>query len=299
MNIHSEKIYFLPFYHRTDESPPVKEKTDVAPFFKNHFMRDFALVTPDGRTAISIVLQSLGLKREDEVCIVTTFDYPNVSSCVTSTVFNFCKPSRVMSAATKAVIVIHEFGVPYARMKELLQECRDKNIPLIEDCAHTIDSVHDGVRVGTSGDWVIGSLPKIFPVPLGGILAGKPLDYKPAPHETSTISALCDDVAPYLSDVASFSSSRRKFFRRLTEDAKRLGLSCVYEVTDNITPWFFPVHVPDARAMMDAVNEAGVDCALWHGTDIVVFPCHQYLTENHIKRMAEAMKKGMEFHSDH
>ena len=64
---------------------------------------------------------------------MTTFDKPNVSSCVTSTVFNHCKPSRVSSANTRAVLVIHEFGVPYPQIAALREFCDSRSIPLIED----------------------------------------------------------------------------------------------------------------------------------------------------------------------
>ena len=69
--------------------------------------RDY-VITSSGRKAIDLILDECGLKLSDEVLIATTFNKPNVSSCVTSTIFNHCKPSRVLSDSTRAVLVIHE-----------------------------------------------------------------------------------------------------------------------------------------------------------------------------------------------
>lgn len=264
---------------------------DLLQFYKMHFNREFGIVTPNARSAISLALSSLRLERSDEICVVTTFDYPNVSSCVTSTIFNYCKPSRIISCATKAVIVIHEFGVPYKNMQLLADECHTLNIPLIEDCAHTIDSMFNGVKVGTFGDWIICSVPKIFPASSGGLLLGRPVSYLPTTHDLKQISTVIDETSIHLGNLSSMSQMRRIVYHRLTEYVTNMKLNPLFEVTSEITPCFFPVHVPDVQKLMEVATLANIECGLWHGTNIVVFPCHQYLSEYEISRIAQVIEQ--------
>lgn len=284
-------ISLLPFYHQEEYLSTHNEKNlNSLSFFLDHFNKDFAIVTLNGRHAISLILENLNLKRSDEVFIVTTFDYPNVSSCVTSTIFNYCKPARVMTENTRAVLVIHEFGVPYQNLELLKATCIERRIPLIEDCAHTIDSVLGNKQVGTLGDWVICSLPKIFPVLSGGILLGKKVDYNPAEHELTRIATIQSQIEPMLNELADSSTRRREVYRQLTEITVNYNLYPVYMVTEKITPWFFPLNVPDIQKTMDKAAEEGIECALWHGTNIVVFPCHQYINADHIERIESVIK---------
>jgi len=48
----------------------------------------------------------------------------------------------------KAIIVQHTFGIP-AAMDKFFLTCQKYNIPLIEDCCHTLDSSFDGKIVGS------------------------------------------------------------------------------------------------------------------------------------------------------
>lgn len=51
---------------------------------------------------------------------------------------------------TKAVIVTHLFGIP-CEMKPIVELCKARNIPLIEDCAQALDATYEGKVVGTFG----------------------------------------------------------------------------------------------------------------------------------------------------
>ncbi len=57
----------------------------------------------------------------------------------------------VLSPRTRAIMVTHLFGNP-ARMGEIMELARSKNIPVIEDCAQAFGAKVDGVPVGTLGD---------------------------------------------------------------------------------------------------------------------------------------------------
>ena len=197
-----------------------------------------------------------------------------------------------MSTATKAAFVIHEFGVPYKEMELIANECRSRGIPLIEDCAHTIDSISKGRLVGSWGDWIVCSLPKIFPVKAGGVLLGRTLNYEPTASDSREINTISSIVSAYLDQLSASSTRRREVYRELTGHAARFGLQPVFTVTDEITPWFFPLPVPDPQRFAEAAEQAGIEYGYWHGTNIIVFPCHQYLDESHVARIGTMLENA-------
>jgi hypothetical protein len=241
-------------------------------------------ITSSGRKGIDLILRQCEVTLADEVWIVTTFDKPNVSSCVTSTVFNRCKPSRVSSANTRAVYVIHEFGVPHPQIAALRAFCDRMGIPLIEDCAHTVDSRWpDGSLVGSFGDYVLYSLPKIFPVASGGVVFGlrdAPIDREDA----RTIAGLHQQLPGLWSRLPSFSERRRALLKGAVARLQP-QLEVVTEVSQNVTPWYLPLRFARPAAAMRDLGARNIECGLWHGSDIVVLPLHQFLTDEEMDRI--------------
>jgi dTDP-4-amino-4,6-dideoxygalactose transaminase len=76
--------------------------------------------------------------------------------------------SRITSK-TKAIYVIHYFGfpLPIAGLKGL---CERSGLYLIEDCALSLFSSSNDLKLGTIGDLAVFSFPKTLPVPDGGAL---------------------------------------------------------------------------------------------------------------------------------
>ena len=58
---------------------------------------------------------------------------------------------RCLSARTKAIVVTHLFGNP-CEMDQIMSLARSRNIPVVEDCAQSFLTQHDGRYVGTIGD---------------------------------------------------------------------------------------------------------------------------------------------------
>lgn len=246
--------------------------------------------TANGRSAMEVLFQHLRLRREDEVWVTTTFDYPNVSSCVTCTIFNHCKPSRVLTPATRAVLMIHEFGVLHPRRDEIASFCKGAGIPLIEDCAHSFLSTDEfGRLVGSTGDWTILSFPKFYPVHAGGMLLGHE---DPGGKESLPASAYSDiAIASGLQDQTDYYAGLRKSIaRRLALGVLNLGMRSLYDPGDEGTVgWFFPVDTPDARAYSEALRARQVECGIWHGSNVIVLPLHQYLTRGEEEYMLQAL----------
>jgi DegT/DnrJ/EryC1/StrS aminotransferase family len=240
--------------------------------------RDY-MITSSGRKAIALILEDCGLKPSDEVLVTTTFNKPNVSSCVTSTIFNYCKPSRVLSDSTGAVLVIHEFGVPHPQVTELRSLCRERQIPLIEDCAHTVDSRWpDGLIVGSAGDYVIYSLSKLFPITSGGLVFGLEGYSNQDIEELRVIDSFAANLPGFWSRLPTFSARRKALLRRAAERL-RGAITVVTGPSENITPWLLPVFVSTPASVLRYLRAQQIECGLWHGSNIIVLPLHQYLTD--------------------
>jgi hypothetical protein len=141
--------------------------------FDEILKQDFTIF-PSGKDAIRAIAMHLNLKRLDEVYITTTCDSSYVSTCVSATLFNFCRISRVLTESTKAIFAIHTFCFPHPDLERLRQIADEKGIPLIEDCISAFDSyTPQGIRLGSIGDFAVYSLKKIFPVNYGGLLTSR------------------------------------------------------------------------------------------------------------------------------
>lgn len=90
-------------------------------------------------------------------------------SSVLCSMNKFCSPSLTYNKGIKGVFVYHQYGYPQ-KMDVICDYCEEKNLFLIEDCAHAFESYYSGKRLGTFGDASIFSFPKFFPSVLGGAL---------------------------------------------------------------------------------------------------------------------------------
>lgn len=84
--------------------------------------------------------------------------------------------NQKIDALTKAIFVIHYFGFPQSAPFRKI--CEDKNLCLIEDCAHALYSRRKGALLGHSGDLSIFSFQKTLPVADGGALVVNRKDFK-------------------------------------------------------------------------------------------------------------------------
>ena len=105
-----------------------------------------------GRVALAAILRGLGVKAGDEVALqaFTCVAVPEaIMSIGAIPVYVDVEPgginmdaedlARKIGAATRAIVIQHSFGLP-ADVAQLTSIARDNNLPLVEDCAHTIAS---------------------------------------------------------------------------------------------------------------------------------------------------------------
>jgi len=69
----------------------------------------------------------------------------------------------------KAILVTHFLGFPQP-VDQIKRICTEKNLFLIEDCAHALLSTYNGKPLGSYGDVSVFSLLKTLPIPNGGVL---------------------------------------------------------------------------------------------------------------------------------
>ena len=146
-----------------------KELTEARPLskleeeFKRYLGIKYAISFNSGRSALMAILDSLGLKKGEEVLlqaftcnaavnpIIWTGLKPVFVDCNEKT-FNIDIEDlkRKITPKSKVLMVQHTFGLP-ADLDEILEICQKNNLILIEDCAHSLGASYKGKKVGTFG----------------------------------------------------------------------------------------------------------------------------------------------------
>lgn len=253
------------------------------------------ILTRNGKEAINLLLQALHLQPDEEVFITSTFGTKYVSKCVTCSVFNYCQPSKVITEKTKVIYIIHEFGVPHPETFNLIEFAKEKEIFVVEDCAHSSNSFFDQKnKIGGFADFSIYSLKKIFPMNTGGVLAVKNAKYKNKIEvldndpERNEIESKFDEFAP-LNDL--FSQKRKDNHARLERFVKA---KCHFQSSKLISPYVFSIELIQAKKFCEKFNEHYgnmYECVTWFGLDVVSFPVHQLMNDKDIDDLARKINQ--------
>lgn len=126
----------------------------------NHIGRNYALATTNGSSAMHLALRALNIGLGDEVilpsyvCISVLSAIKNCNATpilcdINEDDYNISinEVKRKITKSTKAIILVHMFGNPVNNVKDFL----DLNIPIIEDCAHSIGAKINNKNVGSFG----------------------------------------------------------------------------------------------------------------------------------------------------
>ena len=139
-----------------------------------------ALFFENGRTALLHGLKISGLPL-DSIILIPDYICDSVINAIKTAGLNyrFYKIRRNLepdldeidkkSEAVKALLIIHYFGFPQP-LDRINDFCRDRELMLIEDCAHALFSNIKGKHLGRFGDFGFFSLKKTIPLPDGGML---------------------------------------------------------------------------------------------------------------------------------
>lgn len=243
------------------------------------------IFTPKGRDAISLALTDLKLQPNDIVTILTTSNNFYISSCVTKEIEKHCKWSRKITPQTKVIFVNHEFGYAYPQLSEL----KKYNLPIIEDCAHSFFTQYNDI--GNVGDYVIYSLPKAFPIQLGGILKTKrPITLS---HSLELESYICNHLYKYIPEIETIKEKRIENFTLLEKELAPLGIIPYFTANKNNIPgvflfkWLKNIDYAKLKIFMQA---NGIESSVFYGESAFFIPVHQGLSNDEIKYMCELLK---------
>ena len=157
----SLKFLFFPNYWVKLKNGDSLEKAEQ--YLKDYFKVENALLFDSGRSALYFAIKSLGIKPEDEVilqaytCVVVVNAikfagakpvYADIDNTLN---LNPDDLQKKINKNTKAVIIQHTFGIP-ANLDKIIGICRQNNLKIIEDCAHSLGAACQKKKLGTFGD---------------------------------------------------------------------------------------------------------------------------------------------------
>ena len=130
--------------------------------FASYLRVSHAISFNSGRSAFLALLESLDLKKEDEI-LIQAFTCNAVSNPVLwaglKPVYVDCEQdynmspvdlTRKITPRSRVVVVQHTFGSP-ANMERIQEICIKYNLTLLEDCAHALGASYKGKKIGTFG----------------------------------------------------------------------------------------------------------------------------------------------------
>ncbi len=140
-----------------------KYTKEVEEWLQEFLSADHAFSVDSGRSALLLSLKSIGVKEGDEVilpgytCVVVTNAirylgavpvYVDVGDDLNVIVSEI---EQKITTKTKALVVQHTFGVA-ADLDAIVEIAGEKNIKIIEDCAHSLGGEYHERKLGTFGD---------------------------------------------------------------------------------------------------------------------------------------------------
>lgn len=246
------------------------------------------VVTMSGKAAISLALQNYNLQKEDNVLIVTTTGNKYISGCVTKTIEQFCSWTRTYNEKTKLILVNHEFGFPFTNW----QQIADYNLPIVEDRAYSLFST-DNRTTGLVGDFVIYSLPKWFPMQLGGILQSNSNVPLTDEYQTESQQVLLNILKHYLDEKNQLIDKRRQNYEYFTKLFNEIDCPPFFTQTESITPGVFMFRnnaKMDLPALKEFMQSNGIEASVFYGENAFYLPVHQNLNNDHIEFMFTLVK---------
>ncbi|MCC7044024.1 MAG: aminotransferase class I/II-fold pyridoxal phosphate-dependent enzyme [Acidobacteria bacterium] len=170
----------------------------------------FAFAFMGGRRALSACIEALGLGRGDEVIV------PGFTCVVVPNAFRFAgvevkycdieletfgpdvaSVEARIGSRTRAIVVHHLFGLVCRDYEAIVQLARNRNIRVIEDCAHATGARFRGRRVGNLGDIAFYSSErsKVFNTIVGGMAVTNDPELARGLERAASQWALPDDNA--------------------------------------------------------------------------------------------------------
>lgn len=248
--------------------------------------------TYNGREAIATVLKQYNLDKEDIVTILTTSENFYISSCVTLEIESVCKWNREIIPETKMIFVNHEFGYPYPNMEYLTT----LGIPIIEDCCTTFFSQDKNNKIGTYGDFAVYSLPKFFPIQIGGIITSSKnnLSLCKSKCTTEEIKYITKVLSKNLKETETILHKRNENFQYAVKCFTSLGFSQRFDLHPATVPYALLLKnngiVKNLIDFKKYLYANGIQNSIFYGEDGFFIPNHQNLTQIEINYIFQVVK---------
>jgi Predicted pyridoxal phosphate-dependent enzyme apparently involved in regulation of cell wall biogenesis len=270
------------------------DQKESGKILEEHLGRSYS-ITASGRHALDLVLADASLDRNDVVTILTTTGGSYVSGCVTHAIGRLCHWSMRIEATTKLIVVIHEWGIPYPKLDELLTT----GIPIVEDCAYSFASLQNGQPVGRKGKYAIFSLPKFFPINFGGLACGikRKADLS---HEHRR--AILNVMGSQLPKSGAICESRIEAWRYLELRFREIGCVPALPLDQGTVPGVF-MFKPHEDVVPEKIKQAyqthGIEASVFYPWHAVYVPCHQRLTRGAMDYMVSVYEHARRAERDY
>jgi dTDP-4-amino-4,6-dideoxygalactose transaminase len=234
--------------------------------------------TYNGKEAIELALNSYNFQKDDLVTILTTSNNFYISSCVTKEIEKVCRWNREVVADTKLIFVNHEFGYPYPDMEKI----KSLGMPIIEDCCTTFFSQDINDNVGKYGDFTIYSLPKFFPLQIGGILVSNiyagTIKSRLTSMETKYI---INTLSNSLKDQDNILHNRAKNYNYGLKLFSMMGFEERFVKEQKVVPYAMLLRnngiIKDLNNFKLYMTKNGIQNSVFYGEDGFFIPIHQSL----------------------
>jgi len=213
----------------------------------------------------------------------------------------------------KAALVVHYFGFLQSNLKRIIQICKELDILLIEDCAHTLTSKHGNKLLGDFGDFSFFSIHKILPASDGGFLKinNNAFDIPAIPIQDKISQKTLEIYAR--SKLDTISTIRRRNYQLLLKYLS--DINCIKLLYPNLSDTIIPMNLPILLKehnrenfyyqlidegvitialyykLIDQIDESEFPISYQISREILNLPIHQDITEQAIRYIGETIRK--------
>jgi perosamine synthetase len=268
-------------------------------------------ITSNGTVSLTAALIALGIGRGDEVVVPAYTMIASATAVLMAQgavpVFADVEPETMcldlaglksaLTPRTRAVMLVSINGRYPRGLEELLAFCRERGLPVVEDAAQSLGSFHRGRHVGTYG--AIGSfsfsMPKIITTGQGGALVTDNEElYKKielvrnfgrenpgvdrhvffgANFKFTDLQAVVG--IEQMKKLAGRIELKKKQYRFLRERLAGVGAVRFFQTSDEVTPWFNDILVPDPAALQAHLKSLGIGSRPFYPCLPTQAPFHQ------------------------
>lgn len=264
----------------------------VTDYFKWRFKGSEYYYTYNGRDALHLALSYYKLNKDDIVTILTTTGNKYISNCVTGTIEKFCTWSRKIESKTRVILINHEFGYPFEELKLIKQN----GIPIIEDRAHSFFLSEEFFEAGTTGDFVIYSFPKMFPLQVGGLLVKNAYfnEIRKSKIDKQTLRYIKNVLSYHLKIKDEIINERLNNYDILRTKLRMIGLSERFTSDNRIVPGVFMFRMnnmnTDLQELKNYLNSHGIQSSVFYGEESFFVPVNQSLNEKDLEYFKQVIQ---------